>query len=102
MSIPRGTTPTFTLTFEDDVNFLTAQSVYVTFKSGIRNFTKTVPDIVLEEKKIKVYLTQRETFMFEESKGVEIQANWITATGDRVSSEVAVYAITKQLLERVI
>lgn len=98
MSIPRGTTPTFTLTFtEDNLDLTTAQNVYVTFKSGTSKITKTGADLEIGEKTIAVYLTQANTLSLDVGV-VKIQANWTTANGSRVASEVIEYPITEQLL----
>ena len=102
--IPIGTTPTFTLTFDDDnLDLTSAQNVYVTFHSANKtsSLTKTGEDLVVEEKSIAVYLTQEETLAFYEGQ-VEIQANWTSATGGRYASNVVTYAFGKQLLKEVL
>lgn len=100
MSIPRGTTPTFTLTFGEGIDLTQAQKVFVTFESGGHTVTKSGNDLTIEARKISVYLTQKETFMFTNAT-VEIQANWLI-NNKRVATEIAVYDIAKQLLKRVI
>ena len=102
--IPIGTTPTFTLTFDDDnLDLTSAQNVYVTFHSANKasSLTKTGEDLVVEEKSIAVYLTQEETLAFYEGD-VEIQANWTSATGGRCASDVGTYEFSKQLLKEVL
>ena len=100
MSIPRGTTPTFTLTFPETIDLTTANLVYVTFTSGTNSVTKTGDDLIVLEHQIDVYLSQQDTLMFHEGV-VEIQANWMIG-GNRISSEIAKYDISKQLLPKVI
>ena len=99
--IPRGTTPTFTLTFDADIDLTAAANVYVTFRSPTALITKTGEDLQVQEKQIDVYLSQAETLQFAEGK-IEVQANWTTATGGRVASEIAYYDISRQLLLEVI
>ena len=100
-SIARGTTPTFKLSFPANVGLDDAVSIYVTFTSGMKSVTKTGQDVSYSDNKISVWLTQKETFLFKEGD-VEIQANWITSLGKRISSEVKPYNVSKQLLNEVI
>ena len=102
MSVARGTTPTYVLTFNDDTLDLTAaNNVYVTFKKNSKTLTKTGEDITVAEKQIEVYLTQQETLSFS-TGGVKVQANWTTVGGRRASSEVVTVGLSEQLLEKVI
>lgn len=99
MGVPRGTTPTLTLTFSDpDLDLTTASDVYVTFRFGETPLTKTGEDLVITEKTIEVFLSQTETLAFPEGP-VEVQANWMKG-GKRAASDVAQYFFTKQLLEQ--
>ena len=55
MSVPRYTTPTFTLTFtEQGLDLTQATGVYVTFKQALFETTKTGDDLEVEAKKISV------------------------------------------------
>ena len=102
MSIPRGTTPTFTLTFtEQGLDLTTAENVYVTFEQFGKTLTKTGESLTVSAKQIEVYLSQAETLAFS-TGDIEIQANWTTAAGGRTASEVTTYTLTKQLLDEVI
>lgn len=102
MSVPQFTTPTFTLTFDEETLDLTqAQNIYVTFTSGTTEITKTGNDLNVGEKTIDVYLNQSETGMFKPGT-IEIQANWTTSNGGRASSDAVEYRISKQLLKRVV
>ena len=101
-NIARGTTPTFTLTFSDEtVDLTTANNVYVTFLSGNTKITKTGTDLTITALSIGVHLSQEETLSSREGI-VNIQANWTTADGNRVASEIASYTLTRQLLDEVI
>lgn len=103
MSVPIGTTPTFTLTFAEEtgVNLTEAANVYVTFRSGIDTITKTGDELEIGERTIGVLLTQDETLSFCMGL-VSIQANWTTQEGKRIASEVVNYRFDPQLLMRVI
>lgn len=102
MSVPQYTTPTFTLTFEEDGLDLTdAMNVYVTFRSGAVTVTKSGEDLEIETKAISVYLNQEDTGKFR-TGDVEIQANWTEPDGGRAASEIVIYPISEQLLKRVV
>lgn len=101
MSVPRGTTPTFTLTFDNDIDLSSAHNVYVTFKSGTRTLTKKTEELDVTAHAIGVYLKQIETLPWR-SHQVSIQANWTDANGGRVASDVVNYPIGEQLLEQVV
>lgn len=99
MAIPRGVTPTFTLTFED-VDLTLASHVYVTFRGGTV-IEKSDADLEITSTSISVYLTQAETLSL--AKGaVSIQANWTYADGSRAASEIVNYRFGDNLLNRVV
>lgn len=101
MAIPRGVTPTFILTFEDDgLDLTTAKNVYVTFDNGAV-ITKTSDEISVAARQIEVYLTQAETLAL--SRGaVKIQVNWTFDDGSRAASDIVPYTFGPQLLNRVV
>ena len=111
MGVPRGTTPVFRLTFEEEeIDLTTARNVYVTFKAPVKLslyksidhvLTKTGDDLEVSEKEILVYLSQKETLLFPEGV-IKIQANWTTPEGNRAASKVRLYSFTEQLLEKVV
>ena len=101
MGVPQYTTPTFTLTFsESELDLTQATHVYVTFGKGREAVTKSDDDLVVSAKQIQVRLSQQETARF--LGDVEVQANWILPSGDRVASQVATCTIDRQLLTVVI
>lgn len=101
MAIPRGTTPTFTLTFtEQGLDLTAANHVYVTFKNGI-TLTKSDSDLTIGEKQIDVYLSQEETLAFRNGQ-TAIQANWTYGDGSRAASNIVRYTLTDNLLNRVV
>lgn len=102
MSVPRYTTPTFTLEFsEKELDLTQASGVYVTFEQASLIITKTGSDLEVQEKSISVFMGQEETARFCVGD-IEIQANWITPDGRRAASEVVNYKISVQLLPEVI
>lgn len=102
MSVARGTTPTYILTFRDEgLDLTTANNVYVTFKKGAKIITKTGQDIEVAPKQVGVYLNQKETLSLSEGD-VKVQVNWTTGSGRRAASVVAVTNLSEQLLEKVI
>jgi len=102
MSIPRGTTPTLTLTFtESGLNLMQATNVYVTIRFGMQQITKTGEDLTIQPKSIALYLTQEETLQFPEGN-IYIQANWTAAGGKRCASEIVAQPFSQQLLNEVL
>lgn len=101
MSIPAGTTPTFVLTFED-VDLTEAAHIYATFRGGSgETITKENDDLTITETTISVYLSQEETLMLSRGS-MDIQVNWTYPDGSRAASEIARYALTRNLLPKVI
>lgn len=98
MSIPRGTTPTFTLSFPATTDLTQADNVYVSFATANGVITKTGASLEVRPSQIDVFLTQADTLTFPVGE-IEIQANW-TQSGMRMASEIKTYKITKQLLTR--
>ena len=101
MSFGRFTTPVLILTFEEEeLDLTTAKNVYVTFRSGIRDVTKTGDDLQVSEKQIGVSLTQADTGRFGTS--VEVQANWTAEGGVRYQSNIVELPVDRNILERVV
>ena len=102
MSVARGTTPTYILTFEEEtLDLTTANNVYVTFRKGAKVLTKTGDDIEVSAKQVEIYLNQKETLSFS-TGDVEVQVNWTFAGGRRAASEVVTIPLSRQLLEKVV
>ena len=99
--IPRGVTPTFTLTFTGDLDLTQAAHVYVSFKSGAVNIVKSDSDLTIAAKSVSVYLNQSETLSI--SRGATaIQVNWTYGDGSRAASDIVTYSFGDQLLNRVV
>lgn len=102
MSVARATTPTFSLVFtEESLDLTTASNVYVTFEQKDVNFTKEGADLVVEAKRVEVFLSQEETLQFQIGT-VDVQVNWTMSNGRRASSDVKQVEISKQLLRQVV
>ena len=100
MSIPRGTTPTFTLTFPEEVDLTEAAHVYVSFRGGA-TIEKSDAELTVSAHTVDVVLSQAETLSL--AKGiVQIQVNWTYADGSRAASEIASYDFGANLLNRVV
>lgn len=102
MSVARGTTPTYILTFtEQSLDLTEANHVYVTFRKGAKILTKTGTDIEVYPKRVEIYLNQKETLAFSQGE-VKVQVNWTLAQGRRAASVVKTIDLSEQLLEKVI
>lgn len=102
MSVARGTTPTYILTFtEESLDLTEANNVYVTFRKGAKVLTKTGNDIDVYPKRVEIYLNQKETLAFSQGE-VKVQVNWTLAQGRRAASAVKTIDLSEQLLEKVI
>ena len=103
----RGTTPTFTLTLNDETVDLTlAENVFVTFKQGYKDcckasITKSGEDISVSAHEVSVTLTQKDSLHFVEGP-LLIQVNWVYSDGTRACSEIAKIDVTENLLVNVI
>lgn len=106
MSIYRGTTPTYTLTFDDEnLDFGDANSIVVSI--GNRSKTKLLElsgaDLTVEEKQISFSLTQEQTLALPNTE-LLIQVNWTYLSGTELkraaSNQVAINFL-KNLKEEV-
>lgn len=71
----RGTTPTHVFTSCMDLTDAAISEIYITYSQRDEViFEKTIDDVVIEENKIKVKLTQEETLLLDDSDSLEIQA----------------------------
>ena len=100
MSIVRGTTPTFELTFPNTVDFTTVDHIYVTFRKNGVAITKSGSEIQNSEHTITVALSQEETLQLGTGT-IEIQVNW-TFGGLRAASDIVPYQFDPQLLPEVL
>lgn len=77
----KGTTPTFTLTFPEDISFDNT-NVYVTAADEGKNeiWTKTETDLTVSANVIEVFLTQEETLALPGR--ILMQVNWTYVEGE--------------------
>lgn len=102
MGIPRGTTPTFTLTFSDqNLDLTQASHVIVSFRGGCGVIEKSDDDLVVSAQTISVYLDQAETLSLARG-AVAIQVNWTYGDGSRAASNIVNVQLTENLVGRVI
>lgn len=98
------TTPTISLTVEDID--LTGKDVYVTLEQGSHQLTKAGSQlsISMEEADTVIYmtLTQEESAMFDYSKNVAVQVNWISSDGVRSATDIKKIDVMRNLLDEVI
>lgn len=98
----RLTTPTFILTFEEDLDFTEAGHVYVSLKQGYVELIKQDADLEIGDHQISVFLTQEETSQFGPGQ-LELMVNWTYEDGRlRGSSDIKTVKVTKNLLDRVV
>lgn len=102
MSVPKLTTPTFTLEFPEssNIDLTQADDVFVTFGYRGAILTKTGAALTIAEKSVSVYLEQSETMQFPVGD-IQIQVNWIV-DGSRFASEIVKYPISENLYNVVI
>ena len=103
------TTPAIPLIVEDR-DLTQGQDVYVSFEQGPTELTKTGTDLTITtssrgtitDSNIVLVLTQEETAMFNLKQAVNIQVNWISASGVREATEQKRISVFRNLLDKVI
>ena len=104
----RATTPTLTLTINDEsVDLTAARNVYVTLEQNNTTLTKTGEELDVDARVVKVWLSQTESLALTEGQPLNIQINWTYVDADgvtvkRAATNVAKITITRQLLDEVI
>lgn len=89
MTVTRGTTPT--LTFIPGADLTQANNVYVTFRTGDREITKSTENdsLVITPETVSVRLAQADTLAF--APGVMlVRINWTFSDGSRMCSDDSV------------
>ena len=107
MITSRGTTPTYELTFPEDIDFTQADEIIVTFSEPdydvILELTGTDIEIT-EDNVLSVYLTQEQTLLFT-TNTVLLQVNWTYQEGGntrRCASDIAKIKPVRNLKNEVI
>lgn len=93
-----GTTPTFTLSFDESVDFSDAKSIVVTLATDYRKelAEKTDDDLEINENIIRFSLTQEESLAMSPGRML-LQVNVLYNNGTRVASEIASVVWDKNL-----
>lgn len=85
----KGTTPTFTFTFEEGFHPDEAAEIIVTFASNRQTLMELEKDeLTIEDDKILVYLDQAQTLSFPRGN-VQVQINFAYLNGSRVATRKA-------------
>ena len=103
MAFTRGTTPTYTFTF-NGLSLYTVNDVYITFEqTGGTELTKHSPDVVIEPMGNKAILTLTQTETLSFSKGsVKVQLRAIDENGTAVATAIFTDKVNEVLYEGVI
>ena len=99
----RFTTPTITLNIRG-FTFPEECDIYVTFKQGNVEVTKTDPEIIPTETgtTLKISLTQAETGQFKMACSVLVQVNYVTVDDYRNATKIRQVNAFENLLDEVI
>lgn len=98
----RGTTPTFILELQEEIDLATAAHVYVTFQIGTAQVTKADDELQIEGNEVSVYLSQSETLLFQAGKRVEVQLNWTYDDGGRAATNIVSIDVERNLISKVL
>ena len=94
----RGTTPTFTLTIEDEsIDLGAADHVYVTIRQSSTVITKQDSDLEINGNVVSCWIEEDESLGLIEHMAAEIQINW-TYGDRRAATKTKSITIGKQLL----
>ena len=85
MSLYRGTTPTYTITFPNDIDMTLATNIVVSLGNSSKNtlFEKKGNDLDVDVHTISFDLSQEESLRFRD-KFVVGQVNWLYPDGSKV------------------
>lgn len=96
----RGTTPTLKIKI-NGANVKEFSKIYVTFKQGETEVTKTTEDIDIEDNLLSIWLSQEDTLKFVHGH-VDVQLRAITENGVAVASSIQMLFMDEILKEGVI
>lgn len=82
----KGSTPTQTFTFPEEVDFSTVRNIYVTYSNmdETKIFRKTGDQLTVDTHSISIDLSQEDTLKL--SKDYIVQVNWTFGNGKRAVS----------------
>ena len=89
MSVPKGFTPTITLTVPEDIDLTLMDDIVVSFDCNGVKVHKSGTDLNVEAHSIGVALSQEETLSFPEGWYLEAQINWLV-DGERGGTAPAI------------
>lgn len=97
----RGTTPTHV--FKTSIDLTTAVEIFITYKQmGAPDLEKSIDDITVTEKEIKVRLTQEDTLAFKSVGKVKMQVRAKFPDGTAVACKVIERPVGEILKEGII
>lgn len=101
----QGTTPTFTLTFPDEIDFTIVDDIIVTFSDAKMEvlLEKNKDEITVEPHVLEVYLSQEETLAMPITT-IYVQVNWtyrVDGEVKRACSNIVKFRMCKNLHEEV-
>lgn len=98
----QGTTPTLTLTFDEEIDFSDAKSVVVTFATDYNKkiTEKSDDEITLDRNVISINFTQEETLAFMPGPTL-VQVNVLFEDGSRLASNVGAIEWVRNLKNEV-
>lgn len=105
MSLYRGTTPTYTITFPNDINMEIASNIVVSLAnpSKVTLYEKKGDDLTVEGNKVSFLLTQEESLGFPLGYFL-LQVNWLYVDGSivrRACSKMVTVQIADNLKDEV-
>ena len=102
--IGQYTTPTSTLHVdEENVDFTTATSIYVTFKQNGTKYHLTGDDVTVKDAHtLEVSFTQEQTGKFIPGVKVKAQINWTYGASKRDMTYIKEFDVIDNLLDKVI
>lgn len=94
-----GTTPTFIMSFKEDIDLTLAVTVAFTLTQGGVQVRKELPDLIVSEKQVTVTLDQEDTLQLSEGAAI-LQLNWVYEDGKRdCSNKIGVFVLSNSLNE---
>ena len=98
----KGTTPTLLFTTQAELDLTRATDVYITLSDMNKTelMTKSGDDLIIEAKRVGVYLTQEETLSLPQR--IQAQINWTYPNEKRMCSQIMILNVSDNLLNKVI
>lgn len=97
----RGTTPSYVITFEEELDFTAVDLWSVTLKQFPAEVNIDDPYVDMEAKSLTVTLTQEQTLQFRNGKA-DLQVRGVFANGTAFASNIGCVPVCPVLDERVL